>query len=83
MLSDADRKKAAQSLLQALRDRQPIVQLSKTYPEITIEDAYAIQSLVNEAKVAAGANGAPRDRRLASRAPLRCPHTSRPVRTRV
>jgi 2-oxo-hept-3-ene-1,7-dioate hydratase len=55
MLSEADRKKAAESLLQALRDKKPIVQLSKTYPDITIEDAYAIQSLVNEAKVAAGA----------------------------
>ena len=55
MLSEADRKKAAESLLQALRDKKPIVQLSKTYPEIAIEDAYAIQSLVNEAKVAAGA----------------------------
>jgi 2-oxo-hept-3-ene-1,7-dioate hydratase len=55
MLSEADRKKAADSLLQALRDKKPIVQLSKTYPEITIEDSYAIQSLVNEAKIAAGA----------------------------
>jgi 2-oxo-hept-3-ene-1,7-dioate hydratase len=55
MLSEADRKKAADSLLQALRDKKPIVQLSKTYPEIAIEDSYAIQSLVNEAKVAAGA----------------------------
>jgi 2-oxo-hept-3-ene-1,7-dioate hydratase len=55
MLSEADRRKAAESLLQALRDKKPIVQLSKTFPEITIEDAYAIQSLVNEAKIAAGA----------------------------
>lgn len=55
MMSDAGRKKAAELLLQALRDRQPIVQLSKTWPEITIEDAYAIQRLVNDAKLAAGA----------------------------
>ena len=38
-----------------MRDKKPIVQLSKTFPEITIEDSYAIQSVVNEAKVAAGA----------------------------
>ena len=55
MMSDADRKKAAASLLQAERERKPIVQLSKTWPEITIDDAYAIQGLVNQAKVAAGA----------------------------
>jgi 2-oxo-hept-3-ene-1,7-dioate hydratase len=55
MLSDADRKKAAGLLLQALKDRKPIVQLSRTWPDIAIEDAYAIQGLVNEAKVAAGA----------------------------
>ena len=31
-----------------------MVQLSKTWPEITLEDAYAIQALVNEMKVAQG-----------------------------
>jgi 2-oxo-hept-3-ene-1,7-dioate hydratase len=31
-----------------------VVQLSKTWPEITLEDAYAIQALVNEMKVAQG-----------------------------
>ena len=55
MMNDNDRRKAAQLLLQALKDRKPVVQLSTTWPGITIEDAYAIQSLVNEAKVAAGA----------------------------
>src|SRR3989442_14397132 len=55
MLSQDDRKKAAQLLMQAQKERKPMVQLSKTWPAITIEDAYAIQSLVNEAKVAAGA----------------------------
>ncbi len=50
-----DHKKAAQLLLQAEKERKPVVQLSTTWPDITIEDAYAIQSLVNEAKVAAGA----------------------------
>ena len=55
MLSDADRRKAAEMLLQAERERKPIVQLSKTWPDIQIEDSYAIQEIVTETKVAAGA----------------------------
>ncbi|MCL4799214.1 MAG: 2-oxo-hepta-3-ene-1,7-dioic acid hydratase [Burkholderiales bacterium] len=54
MLSDADRRKAAESLINAEKERKPVIQLSKTWPDINIEDAYAIQSLVNEVKVAAG-----------------------------
>jgi 2-oxo-hept-3-ene-1,7-dioate hydratase len=55
MLTKDDHRKAAQLLMQAEKERKPMVQLSKTFPSITIEDSYAIQSLVNEAKVAAGA----------------------------
>jgi 2-oxo-hept-3-ene-1,7-dioate hydratase len=55
MLSEADRRKAAESLLQAEKDRKPVLQLSKTWPEITIEDSYAIAALVTQAKVKAGA----------------------------
>ena len=55
MLSDADRKKAAELLLQAEKDRKPVVQLSKTWPDITIDDSYAIAALVTQAKVKAGA----------------------------
>ena len=55
MLSEADRKKAAQLLLTAEKERKPVVQLSRTWPDITIEDAYAIQSEVIRQKVAAGA----------------------------
>ena len=54
MMSDADRRKAAESLIEAERTKQPVLQLSKTYPGIVIEDSYAIQGLVNETKVAAG-----------------------------
>lgn len=54
MIADADRKKAADSLLLAEKERKPVMQLSQTWPDITIEDAYAIQGLVNAAKVAAG-----------------------------
>jgi 2-keto-4-pentenoate hydratase len=54
MLSDADRKKAAQLLLTAERDRKPMVQLSSTWPSITFEDAYAIQNEVQQQKMAEG-----------------------------
>jgi 2-oxo-hept-3-ene-1,7-dioate hydratase len=54
MLSEADRKKAAQAMLAAEREAQPCTQLTTTYPGITIEDAYAIQSEVIAAKLAAG-----------------------------
>ena len=46
MLSDADRKKAADILAAAEKDRKQAVQLSKTWPGITVEDAYAISSEV-------------------------------------
>lgn len=53
-MSDTDRKKAAESLIQAEKTRKPMLQLSTTWPDIVIEDSYAIQGLVNEMKVAAG-----------------------------
>jgi 2-oxo-hept-3-ene-1,7-dioate hydratase len=55
VLSKADRDKAADLLLMAEKDRKPVVQLSKTWPDITIEDAYAISSEVTRRKIAAGA----------------------------
>jgi 2-oxo-hept-3-ene-1,7-dioate hydratase len=54
MLSKPDRKKAAQSMLQAEREAKPVIQLTTTYPDITIEDAYAVQSEVIATKLAAG-----------------------------
>jgi len=54
MLSEADRKKAAQLLLTAERDRKSMVQLSSTWPSITFEDAYAIQNEVQQQKMAEG-----------------------------
>jgi len=53
-MHQALRSQAAESLIQAEKERKPVVQLSKTWPEITLEDAYAIQALVNEMKVAQG-----------------------------
>ena len=55
MLSDADRNKAVQILLAAEKERKPAVQLSKTWPDIQIEDSYAISSLVTEHKIRNGA----------------------------
>jgi 2-oxo-hept-3-ene-1,7-dioate hydratase len=55
MLSQADRSKAAQILTTAEKERKQATQLSVTFPGITIEDAYAIQSEVARHKIAAGA----------------------------
>jgi 2-oxo-hept-3-ene-1,7-dioate hydratase len=55
VLSKADRDKAADLLLMAEKERKPVVQLSKTWPDITIEDAYAISTEVTRRKIAAGA----------------------------
>jgi 2-oxo-hept-3-ene-1,7-dioate hydratase len=55
MLSEADRHKAADILIAAEKARKQAVQLSKTWPDITIDDAYAISTEVAERKIAAGA----------------------------
>jgi 2-oxo-hept-3-ene-1,7-dioate hydratase len=55
MLSDADRSKAADILMAAQKERKQAVQLSTTFPAITIEDAYAISTEVANRKMAAGA----------------------------
>jgi 2-oxo-hept-3-ene-1,7-dioate hydratase len=55
MMSKADRKKAADFLIAAEKERKQAVQLSKTWPGITMEDAYAISTEVANRKIAAGA----------------------------
>jgi 2-oxo-hept-3-ene-1,7-dioate hydratase len=55
MMSDADRKKAADILIIAEKERKQAVQLSKTWPGISMEDAYAISTEVADRKIAAGA----------------------------
>ena len=55
MLSDADRNKAADILMNAEKERKQAVQLTKTFPDIAIQDSYAISSLVANRKIAAGA----------------------------
>src|SRR5256714_11560333 len=55
MLSDADRNKAADILMNAEKTRKQAVQLSTTWPDIQIEDSYAISTEVARRKIAAGA----------------------------
>jgi len=55
MLSEADRRKAADILMAAEKERKQAVQLSKTWPDITLDDSYAISTEVTKRKVAAGA----------------------------
>ena len=55
MLSEADRAKAADILMTAEKERKQAVQLSKTWPDITIDDSYAISREVAKRKMAAGA----------------------------
>jgi len=54
MLTEEERLRGAQALLQAERDRKPIPQLSRTFPHMAIEDAYRIQDLWAEQRVASG-----------------------------
>ena len=55
MMSPADRNKAADTLVAAEKARKQAVQLSKTWPDITMEDAYAISTEVANRKIAGGA----------------------------
>jgi 2-oxo-hept-3-ene-1,7-dioate hydratase len=55
MLANSDRLRAADILMAAARERKQAVQLSKTWPDITIEDAYAISTEVTNRRIAAGA----------------------------
>jgi 2-oxo-hept-3-ene-1,7-dioate hydratase len=54
MLSDADRRRAADILVQAAQERKQAPPLHVTFPDITIEDSYAISAEVMERKVKAG-----------------------------
>lgn len=55
MLSEMERQQGARDLLLAERERRVIPQLSRTFPGIELEDAYRIQSLWAEMRVADGA----------------------------
>lgn len=68
MLAEAQRQAAAESLLKAEKTRDVIPQLSKTYPEMKIEDAYDVQRRWAAARIAAGARIVGRKIGLTSRA---------------
>ena len=55
MINDSERRKAAAALLEAEQTCRPIRQVSQTWPEMEIEDAYAIQQMWAESRVKAGA----------------------------
>src|SRR5919197_1207666 len=55
MLTEEQRRRGAEDILRAERERKPIQQLSKTFPDMEIEDAYRIQDLWAEGRVANGA----------------------------
>jgi 2-oxo-hept-3-ene-1,7-dioate hydratase len=55
MLCDSDRLKAADILVAAAQERRQAVQLSTTFPDISLEDSYAISTETTNRRVAAGA----------------------------
>lgn len=55
MLSESERRQAIDTLIQAQQSRTPCVQLSTTWPHISIEDAYAISRTIAERRAGEGA----------------------------
>lgn len=55
MLSDADRKKCADILMNAQKEHKQATPFSQTFPAIEIEDSYAISAEVAQRKIKAGA----------------------------
>lgn len=68
MLTDAQRQAAADAILNAEKTRVPCVQLSKQYPDMTLEDSYDVQRRWADARIAAGAKVVGRKIGLTSRA---------------
>jgi 2-oxo-hept-3-ene-1,7-dioate hydratase len=67
-LSEDQHREAASALLAASRARKPIPQLSRIFPNMTIEDAYQVQNYWTEARIGAGARVAGHKIGLTSRA---------------
>ena len=55
MLTQAERMKAADILVNAQNERKQATQLHVTFPNITIDDSYAISTEVAQRKIKAGA----------------------------
>lgn len=68
MLTEDERREAAAAILRAERERIPCTQLSRTYPQMEIEDAYRVQDLWAQARIDAGARVAGHKIGLTSRA---------------
>jgi 2-oxo-hept-3-ene-1,7-dioate hydratase len=68
MVSEAQRQVAAESLLNAQHSRVVILQLSKSYPEMTLEDSYDVQRRYAALRVKDGARVIGRKIGLTSRA---------------
>ncbi|SNR26260.1 2-oxo-hepta-3-ene-1,7-dioate hydratase [Paracoccus sediminis] len=68
MLTDDERRTAAQAILAAERSRTPMVQPSRQWPGMDLHDAYAIQDLWAAARIAAGAKAIGHKIGLTSRA---------------
>jgi 2-oxo-hept-3-ene-1,7-dioate hydratase len=54
MINEQERRKAAQALTEATQTRKPIRQVSQTWPEMEIEDAYVIQQMWADERVKNG-----------------------------
>lgn len=68
MLTEQQRQNAADAILKAEQTRQVCPQPSKTWPDMTLEDAYDIQRRWSEARIAGGAKIVGRKIGLTSRA---------------
>ncbi|WP_417722021.1 fumarylacetoacetate hydrolase family protein [Salipiger sp.] len=68
MLTDQQRQDASDAILQAERTRKVCPQPSKTWPDMTLEDAYDVQRRWAEARIAGGAKIVGRKIGLTSRA---------------
>jgi len=55
MLTEEQRREGAEQILRAERDKKPVQQLSKTFPQMEIADAYRIQDIWAEGRIANGA----------------------------
>jgi 2-oxo-hept-3-ene-1,7-dioate hydratase len=55
MLTETEQRSAAAQLMQAAQDRVPIPQLSRSFAQMTLNDAYRVQDYWIEARVAQGA----------------------------
>jgi len=78
MLSDEERRTGAAGLRRAELERSTITQLSVTFPDIDLEDAYAIQGLWMEARVRDGARVIGHKIGLTSRAMQMASHLTEP-----